>query len=551
MPRAAILVLLWTVFVGILQFMITNIALLVLMSGVLPFIKLPSAIIIYCASFALVYTFYPLSGYFADVYCGRFRIIVGSLALLLFIPIFCVIFYALSVLLNLTHLWKFFLGSAGLVCTLVTVIGVAGYDANFIQFGLDQLLEAPSQHQALFVHWAKWCMDFMSVVILFIGMYVEACLDDNWIVKLTCVSSLILVFELALAILLIIGCWKRRWFYSEPAGNHNPCKTVVKVFNFARKYSYALQRSAFTYCDDERPSRLDFAKERFGGPFTTEQVEDVKTFFRIVLILLAIGPIFILDAPTSAVLFAFMGVHVGPSDPPLCEWGWIIVNTGLLRYIVSTLFLPVYSYIIFTLLHKRVPKIFWRLGFGILLYFLGGLSMFFVDAIGHIEYQRNDTQCIVLYNDFEVDITSLGMHWAVFIPSNVLIGIGPALVTVSIFEFISAQSPHSMKGLLLGTYFAITGVYQFISSVALVPFISNKFQTSVHYPPHTGCLFGYSLYVCVIALIGFILYIVAAKRYRYREREDRPYDQRFVIDIYNRYLNGVHDYGLCSDSETQ
>ena len=108
-----------------------------------------------------------------------------------------------------------------------------------------------------------------------------------------------------------------------------------------------------------------------------------------------------------------------------------------------------------------------------------------------------------------------------------------------------------MKGLLLGTYFAITGVYQFISSVMLVPFISNKFQTSVHYPPHTGCLFGSSLYVCAIALIGFILYIVAAKRYRYREREDRPYDQRFVIDIYNRYLNGVHDYGLCSDSETQ
>ena len=213
----------------------------------------------------------------------------------------------------------------------------------------------------------------------------------------------------------------------------------------------------------------------------------------------------------------------------------MIVNTGVLRYLVSTLFLPIYSWVIFIVLRKRVPKIFCRLGFGILLYFLGGLSIFFVDTIGHIQYQRNDTQCIVLYfSDNFYEDTSLGMHWATFIPSNVLIGIGPPLVTVTIFEFISAQSPHTMKGLLLGTYYAITGVYQLMSSVALVPFISHKFQTNGQYLPHTGCLFGYFLYICVISFIGLVMFTVAAKCYRYREREDRPYDQRFVIDVYNR-----------------
>jgi peptide/histidine transporter 3/4 len=556
MPKAAILILSWAVFVGILQFMLSNTVLVLLLYGdVLPFITLPSAIVIYYASFALVYIFYPVSGYFADVYCGRFRIIAGSLALLLFILIFCVIFYTLRLVLNnLTNSWNIILGSAGLVCTLIAVIGVAGYGANFIQFGLDQLLEAPSHHQALFVHWAKWCYDLISVLFLFVFAYIQICLDANSLmIQLTIsISSVVLFFELVLALLLIIGCWKHHWFYSEPAGRRNPYKMVFKVLNFARKYSYALQRSAFTYCDDERPSRLDFAKERFGGPFTTEQVEDVKTFFRIVMVLLAIGPIFILDAPTSAALLTFMGVHLGPVDQALCEWSWMIVNTGLLRYIVSTLFLPIYSWIIFIVLYKRVPKIFWRLGFGILLYFLGGLSLFLVDAIGHIQYQRNDTQCIVLFSESDdslFDVSSLGMHWAVFIPSNVLIGIGPPLVTVTIFEFISAQSPHAMKGLLLGTYYAITGVYQFISSVALVPFFSYKFQSS-GYLPRTGCLFGYSLYICVIAFIGLILFMVAAKCYRYREREDRPYDQRFVIDIYNRYLNGVHDHGLCSDSDS-
>ena len=554
LPKAALLILSWTVFVGILQCMLSNVALLLLLSGdVVPFYMLPSAIVIYYASFALVYIFYPLSGYIADVYCGRFRTIAGSLALLLFFLIVSVIVYALYLCLSLTHVWRIFLCSAGLICTLVTIIGVAGYGANFIQFGLDQLLEAPSRHQALFVHWAKWCYDLMSVVILFVCAYIEACLGHgNMMMRLIGVSSLFLLFELALALLLIIGCWKRHWFYSEPAGHHNPCKSVIRVLNYARKHSYPLQRSAFTYCDDERPSRLDFAKERFGGPFTTEQVEDVKTFFRIVMVLFAVGPIFILDTSTSAALFAIIGVHLGPGDPPLCEWSWIIVNTGLLRYIMSTLFLPIYSWIIFTLLYKRVPKIFLRLGFGILLYFLGGLSIFFVDVTGHVQYPRNDSQCIVLFTEEPyVDLSSLSMHWAAFIPSNVLIGIGPALVTVSIFEFISAQSPHAMKGLLLGTYYAITGVYQFISSIVLVPFISRKFQTSGQHPPHTGCLFGYFVCVSVITLIGLVLYVLAAKHYRYREREDRPYDQRFVIDVYNRYLSGVHDYCVCSDSESQ
>jgi len=33
------------------------------------------------------------------------------------------------------------------------------------------------------------------------------------------------------------------------------------------------------------PPKLDLAKIRYGGPFTTEQVEDVKTFYRVLFVL--------------------------------------------------------------------------------------------------------------------------------------------------------------------------------------------------------------------------------------------------------------------------
>ena len=59
------------------------------------------------------------------------------------------------------------------------------------------------------------------------------------------------------------------------------------------------------------------------------------------------------------------------------------------------------------------------------------------------------------------------------------------------------------------------------------------------YPHVISCGSGYLSCVLVIALIGFILFLVVAKQYKFRERDDRPYDQRFVISIYDKYLNQV------------
>ncbi len=64
--------------------------------------------------------------------------------------------------------------------------------------------------------------------------------------------------------------------YFNTNSKENPYKLVYGVISFAIKHKKPIRRSAFTYCDDERPSRLDFAKQIYGGLFTTEQVEDVK-----------------------------------------------------------------------------------------------------------------------------------------------------------------------------------------------------------------------------------------------------------------------------------
>ena len=41
----------------------------------------------------------------------------------------------------------------------------------------------------------------------------------------------------------------------------------------------------FMYCEDHTPSRLDLGKQQYGGLFTIEEVEDVKIFLRLLLLL--------------------------------------------------------------------------------------------------------------------------------------------------------------------------------------------------------------------------------------------------------------------------
>ena len=224
---------------------------------------------------------------------------------------------------------------------------------------------------------------------------------------------------------------------------------------------------------------------------------------------------------------------------------WILLDSGVLRYIIGSIFLPVYIYIYFFLLRRSImSKILVRLFIGLVIYILGILSMLAIDLAGHLHsvydqgigshcmftYTRNNSANALMYPVLE-------MHWAVLIPPNILLGIGPLIVTATVFEFISAQSPHSMKGLLIGVFFAIKGVFQLISSIILFPFSSDNIWVKGHmreHPPVINCGFSYLLFTLVVALIGLALFSVVAKRYKYRERDDRPYDQSMVEEIFYR-----------------
>ena len=58
----------------------------------------------------------------------------------------------------------------------------------------------------------------------------------------------------------------------------NPLRLVFNVLRYSRYHTCPENRSAFTYWEEDIPPRTDLVKYKYGGPFTTEEVEDTKAF---------------------------------------------------------------------------------------------------------------------------------------------------------------------------------------------------------------------------------------------------------------------------------
>ena len=188
-----------------------------------------------------------------------------------------------------------------------------------------------------------------------------------------------------------------------------------------------------------------------------------------------------------------------------------------------------------------MPKMLVRIKAGIIFSLLGVISMLITDAVGHSVVSKNistnaTVQCIfqVTTINYTNDHQPLNMHWYVLIPPSIFLGIGPLIIIATTIEFISAQSPHSMKSLLIGVFFAIQGFSELIGYLITIPFF-----TMPYWKDKSGISCGsvYLLIISIVGLVGLISFSVAAMRYKYRKRDDENFRQRDVEEVYTRYLS--------------
>ena len=162
------------------------------------------------------------------------------------------------------------------------------------------------------------------------------------------------------------------------------------VTKFARQHKTPVRRSAFTYCEDEIPTGLDLGKEKYGGPFSTEQVEDVKVFYGILKVLFSFGAVFFLDFAASSVL-PFYALH---NTLPATLSEVILLNCGLLSPLLIGICLPLYLCLLRPFISRYVPGMLKRMGLSMSLSLLSLLSTFYMEIASYTY--------VCMFKDFDI-----------------------------------------------------------------------------------------------------------------------------------------------------
>ena len=505
---------------------------------------------------ALATMFYPLGGFVADVWCGRYRTVIISLSFLWF----CLLLVTILATIDFsttegTVTRRVFEWILGVMSFILLIPALAGFTSNVVQLGFDQLLDQPSHYLGMFVHWYVWA-EQLGISVIHILKVVAECSKGNAITGPW--TDILLSFSpsvcfLILSLLLVVNLFQYRFFHTEPA-QKNPYKLILSILNFTRKHKHPVRPpSAFVYTYHKKPSRIDYAKEVFGGPFANSDVDDVKTFLRVLLLLLALGPIFTLQVTSSYTVFPLFSHHIGTEetfDNSTCTAKWILLESGSLSLIICSTLLPVYIWLVYSVLRNRMPKILIRLSFALVVFILAISSILIIDLTGHIILHTDrsegghNTTCMFLH-PLDGPYDPLLLHWSVLLLPNVLLGLAPSLLLATALEFISAQGPHTMKGVLIGILFANKGLYQLIGASLVYPFSLKKYWKHVKPGQITSvlsCESGYFIVTLFIALIGLVCFVISACKYKYRVRGEEGFCQSDVEEVFERRLKQEQEY---------
>lgn len=223
-----------------------------------------------------IYVMYPVTGFMADAVFGHYKVIRGCLCIAWLGSAFMAIGFAIyefSQCSPTEHCWVFSTRMLTGIGYTIFGIGLTGIRVNLIPFGADQMPDASGGELSSYFHWYYFCITLGHLIAVII------------LPPLFKFSSFAYVFlTIATAITVLLGTFlifQYQWLILPKRGNSlRLVYDVVKFSFFSRR---PMKKSAFDV-GMPKPSWMDKAMIKYGGTYTLEQVEGVKTFFRILTI---------------------------------------------------------------------------------------------------------------------------------------------------------------------------------------------------------------------------------------------------------------------------
>ena len=443
-----------------------------------------TANIVFSNGYCMVFFIFALVGLIADVWTGRYKMIVTGIFLCFFAwVVFGVGFIITAYWPNNSLFYVIYV--FGYVCG---AIGYTGFRANIVQFNIDQLVGASADELSATIYWHT-----ISIPVVLTIFELERC-SFNFFLILSFITPGVTV-----SAALITHSFLKHWLETTPLIT-NPIKLIAKVLNYARKNKYPRNRSALTYWEEDYPSRLDLGKDKYGGPFTVEEVENVKTVLRMIPLMICIVGVCCADE-------VYWSIMKGP-NPINLSFKSCLISSNIMKFITPTFLLLLYQFLIYPCFNKYIPSMLKRIGLGLVFALATTLSYVVI-----FKYQSNT---LSYFNDL------------LLIP-QILYGVAFGLVFPTSLEFTIAQSPIQMRGMMVGMSFASIGISYLININIKYPFGCNNNSICPN--------FYYYITRSVVIFIILLVFIVLAKRYKFRVRENEINIVQIVDEHYERYLN--------------
>ena len=503
----------------------------------------------------VLFLIYPLLGHLADACLTRYRALKLGLTLLIAGELLT-FFYTLADILAYT-LWKSEFFEHGPITTFYVIVGIlcatgcGFFQANVIQFGLDQLLEAPTTKLISFIYLYYWTQSVCELISYYslIGVHTLAVNGlcnhsehNRGIADRALYAVCYIVMTIITTMSFLLLCASKNNFYIQRAGV-NPFRNIFKVLKYTWKHKVPENRSAFTYWEEDIPPRIDLGKHKYGGPFTNEEVEDTKTFLRILPLLLCLFGYHVAGDGYSA-----PGQLQRTSCPSLPVLLLVTFNPQHVSALMAVIGIPLYWLIVMKICPSKKIRLLTRIWIGLYLALIETVVYIIIVMLHNSNYweqfhshlhdynRRTETHnCFVIRtggrdNPCEPYDDPVDNIYLWLIIPQLISGLSSLFVYMTVLEFICAQAPHTVQGLLIGLWYATFGLKYLI--VANIDTYVKQRQPWLISEGVKGFLILLSL-----AMFSFM-----SSYYRHRERDEIVNVQGMIEEIYERRLAYEREY---------
>ena len=396
------------------------------------------------------------------------------------------------------------------------------FEVSIFCFGTEELIEmaAGSDSLSSYIWWRSWCTNLGTMIT--VG---SSCLfysHKNYKIYSSSFHFILLVLIIVTALVI------KRWALKH-GDSANPLKLIFGVLCFAFKNKYPLNRSALTYWE-KAPSRINFGKTKYGGPFLEKDVESVKTLFRLLPLIAVI----------TMIEFPYQTLSVKKMTPKQC----LVYGSYFIENCVAIVTVPIYQFIIkpFCIQRMRLTMLK-RIIIGIALTVFGKLGFVVLDLYISIPAYLNYKETICLLQSAENNTSEYIDDFYLYfqlLPSCIN-SVGVLLVIAGSFEFVFAQAPRSMRGLLIRIWFSITGIYEVAGWMMVKPF---KAASEYLIP---SCELYVLLMNFLVMLASLIMSMLCSQRYRLHSNED-VFNPHLIAEIYYEKQFNQRDKLISYDS---